>query len=141
MTVTDTASQASETLRKRLVEITRDLILIPSTVDRPEEIDRGMEFVINHAEVSDAITVHRYREGNAPCTVFLPTHAATPAILLLAHLDVVSMPPGTEYSSTLRDGKIYGPGAGDMKGELAILRSAAVSDPSQKNAPDTIRIC
>ena len=119
--MTDTGSQASETLRKRLVEITRDLILIPSTADRPEEIDRGMEFVIHHAEVSDAVTVHRYREGNAPCTVFLPTRAAAPAILLLAHLDVVSLPPGTEYSSALKDGRIYGPGAGDMKGELAIL--------------------
>jgi succinyl-diaminopimelate desuccinylase len=108
-------------LRKRLVEITRDLILIPSTVDRPEEIDRCMEFVINHAEVSGAVTVHRYREGDAPCTVFLPAHSATPAVLLLAHLDVVSLPPGTEYGSAVRDGRIYGPGAGDMKGELAIL--------------------
>lgn len=121
MTVTDEAAQVSETLRKRLVEITRDLILIPSTVDRPEEIDRCMEFVINHAEVSGAVTVHRYREGHVPCTVFLPSHSATPAVLLLAHLDVVSSPPATEYGSALRDGKIYGPGAGDMKGELAIL--------------------
>ena len=121
MTVTDPVSRASETLRKRLVEITRDLILIPSTVDRPEEIDRCMEFVINHAEVSEAITVHRYREGNVPCSVFLPTHSAIPTVLLLAHLDVVSLPPGTEYGSAVREGRIYGPGAGDMKGELAIL--------------------
>lgn len=121
MTVTDAVSQAAETLRKRLVEITRDLILIPSTVDRPEEIDRCMEFVINHAEVSNAVIVHRYRENNAPCTVLLPAQSAPPAVLLLAHLDVVSLPATTEYGSALRDGRIYGPGAGDMKGELAIL--------------------
>jgi succinyl-diaminopimelate desuccinylase len=121
MTVTESASQASETLRKRLVEITRDLILIPSTVERPEEIERCMEFVIHHGEVPDRVAVHRYREGNVPCTVFLPTHTATPTVLLLAHLDVVSLPSGTEYGSSVRDGRIYGPGAGDMKGELAIL--------------------
>lgn len=121
MTVTDTAPAASEALRKRLVEITRDLILIPSTADRPEEIDRCMEFVINHADVGGAVTPQRYREGDAPCTVFLPASSPAPAILLLAHLDVVSLPRGTEYGSTVRDGRIYGPGAGDMKGELAIL--------------------
>ncbi|NIO02600.1 MAG: M20/M25/M40 family metallo-hydrolase, partial [Candidatus Latescibacteria bacterium] len=37
------------------------------------------------------------------------------------HLDVVSLPEGAEYRSTIRDGRLYGPGAGDMKGELAIL--------------------
>jgi succinyl-diaminopimelate desuccinylase len=121
MTVTDTAQLASEALRKRLVEITRDLILIPSTVERPEEIDRCMEFVIHHAEVPDRVVVQRYREGNAPCTVFLPIGAAAPTVLLLGHLDVVSLPSGTEYGSVVREGRIYGPGAGDMKGELAIL--------------------
>lgn len=121
MTVIDEAAQISEMRRKRLVEITRDLILIRSTVDHPEEIDRCMEFVINHAEISNTVIVHRYRENNAPCAVFLPAGSATPGVLLLAHLDVVSLPPAIEYSSALRDGKIYGPGAGDMKGELAIL--------------------
>jgi succinyl-diaminopimelate desuccinylase len=116
-----TATEEISALRQRLVQLTRDMILIPSTADRPEEIDRGMEFVINHAETSDLITVHRYRAGGAPSIVLLPKSAPTPAVLLLAHLDVVSLPVGTEYSSALRDGKIYGPGAGDMKGELAIL--------------------
>lgn len=121
MTVTDESTRDAEPLRKRLVQTTRDLILIPSTVDRPEEIDRGMDFIINHAEISDAIKVHRYRENGAPSTVFLPDNVLQPEVLMLAHLDVVSLPVGTEYSSTLRDGKICGPGAGDMKGELAIL--------------------
>ncbi len=121
MIVTEATSDSLESLRKRLVEITRDLILIPSTVDRPEEIDRGMEFIINHAEGADGTKVHRYRENGAPCTVFLPDNTPHPEVLMLAHLDVVSLPAGTAYNSTLRDGKIYGPGAGDMKGELAIL--------------------
>ena len=60
MTVTETATQSDGQLRKRLVELTRDLILIPSTADRPEEIDRCMEFVINHVENAEAVIVHRY---------------------------------------------------------------------------------
>ena len=121
MTATETPSRSSETLRARLVELTRNLILIPSTADRPEEIDRCMEFVINHVEGAGTVTVHRYRRGGSPCTVLLPHGTGAPKVLLLAHLDVVSLPAGSLYRSEIRDGRIYGPGAGDMKGELAIL--------------------
>ena len=121
MTVTETATQSDGQLRKRLVELTRDLILIPSTADRPEEIDRCMEFVINHVENAEAVIVHRYREGGTPSCVLLPHGIPVPQVLLLAHLDVVALPGSTEYRSVIRGERIYGPGAGDMKGELAIL--------------------
>jgi succinyl-diaminopimelate desuccinylase len=114
-------SATSETRRKRLIELTRDLILIPSTRDRPDEIDRCMEFVINHIELPGVVTVHRYREHGVPSTVFLPRNIAEPEVMLFAHLDVVSRSAGTEYRSSVREGKVYGPGSGDMKGELAIL--------------------
>ena len=121
MPVTDERSHGTKDLRQRLVELTRDLILIPSTWDRPEEIDRCMEFVINHTEISDAVTVHRFREHDALSTVVLPKNIQKPDVMLFAHLDVVSLPEGAEYRSTIQDGRLYGPGAGDMKGELAIL--------------------
>lgn len=121
MTATDKEAQSSGMLRKRLIELTRDLILIPSTGDRPEEIERCMEFVINHVEAPDAVTVNRYREQGIPSTVLLPKNVSTPEVMLFAHLDVVSLPEGTAYRSSVRDGRIYGPGSGDMKGELAIL--------------------
>ncbi len=121
MPVTDKRTHGTEDLRQRLVELTRDLILIPSTWDRPEEIDRCMEFVINHTEIPDAVTVHRFREHDALSTVVLPKNIQKPDVMLFAHLDVVSLPEGAEYRSIIRDGRLYGPGAGDMKGELAIL--------------------
>jgi succinyl-diaminopimelate desuccinylase len=97
MTATDSSLATDEQLRKRLVELTRDLILIPSTADRPDEIDRCMEFVINHVENAGAVTVHRYREGNAPACVLLPHAIAAPKVLLLAHLDIVSLPESAPY--------------------------------------------
>lgn len=119
--MTATEERRTEELRKRLVELTRDLILIPSTADRPEEIERCMEFVINHVEAAGTLTVHRYRENGAPSTVLLPQGCARPEVMLFAHIDVVSMPPGEQYRSVVQDGRIVGPGAGDMKGEMAIL--------------------
>ena len=114
-------SADSETLRKRLIEITRDLILIPSTRERPEDIDRCMEFVINHVEMPDTVTIRRFREQGVPSTVILPHNIAAPEVMLFAHLDVVARSGNAEYRSSVSDGKIYGPGSGDMKGELAIL--------------------
>jgi succinyl-diaminopimelate desuccinylase len=114
-------SRKDESLRRRLVELTRDLIIIPSTRDRPEDIARCMEFVINHVELPTAVTVHRFQEEGSPSTVILPHNVSVPEVLLLAHLDVVSRAEGAEYRSSVNDGRIYGPGSGDMKGELAIL--------------------
>jgi len=113
-------SGKSEILKSRLIELTRDLILIPSTRERPEEIERCMEFVVNHVE-SDAVDVRRFRDEGSPSAVILPLGVERPEVMLLAHLDVVARPEGTEYRSAVRDGRIYGPGSGDMKGELAIL--------------------
>jgi succinyl-diaminopimelate desuccinylase len=113
-------SGKGEILKSRLVELTRDLILIPSTRERPEEIERCMEVVINHVE-SDAVDVRRFRDEGSPSAVILPIGIERPEVMMLAHLDVVARPDGTEYRSSIRDGRIYGPGSGDMKGELAIL--------------------
>ena len=44
-----------------------------------------------------------------------------PDILLCGHLDVIDHPEADCFHSTIRDGRIYGPGAGDMKGQDAIL--------------------
>ena len=113
-------SGTTEILKGRLIELTRDLILIPSTRERPDEIERCMEFVVNHAE-SDGVDVRRFNDHGSPSAVILPLGVERPEVLLLAHIDVVARPDGTEYRSTVRDGRIYGPGSGDMKGELAIL--------------------
>ena len=114
-------SRKDDSLRRRLVELTRDLIIIPSTRDRPEDIQRCMEFVINHVELPNELTVRRFNEEGSPSTVILPHNISAPQVLLLAHLDVVARGEGAEYRSLVEDGKIYGPGSGDMKGELAIL--------------------
>ena len=114
-------SRKDEALRRRLVELTRDLIIIPSTRDRPEDIDRCMDFVINHVELPSAVKVQRFREEGIPCSVILPHDVRVPEVMFLAHLDVVSRSDRAEYRSAVIDGRIYGPGSGDMKGELAIV--------------------
>ena len=52
--------------------------------------------------------------------VATPKGVDNPEILLVSHLDVIEHPDVEVYRSRIEDGRIYGPGSGDMKGQLAI---------------------
>jgi succinyl-diaminopimelate desuccinylase len=119
MTATDPFEDDS--LKDRLVATTRDLIIIPSSSSRPDERERCYQLVHNHVDAIEGVEVREYRRGGYPSLVALPVGCAEPDVLLCAHLDVVGLPEDASYRSHVADGRIYGPGAGDMKGQLAIL--------------------
>jgi len=114
-------SPPTEEIKERLVALTRDLILIPGTASRPEDIDRGMELVRNHLESLEDISITEYSPEGNPSLVVLPNGINKPCVLLCGHIDVIMHPNIRSYRSHITDGRIYGPGAGDMKGPLAIL--------------------
>ena len=111
----------NESLRDRLVAFTRDLVIIPSTACRLDERQRCYESVRNHIDSIEGIEIREYLSEGYPSLVAMPAGCATPDILLCAHLDVVALPDESDYRSRIVDGRIVGPGAGDMKGQLAIL--------------------
>ncbi len=113
--------QVSTDLQKRLVALTRDLILIPSDESRPEDIERCFDFIINHVESVDNITIKKHYHCNIPSLVVLPKNINQPKVLLCGHLDVITHSDNHSYRSHITDGKIIGPGSADMKGPLAIL--------------------
>lgn len=113
--------QTSTDLQKRLVALTRDLILIPSDASRPEDIERCFEFVINHVESLDNIAVKKHYHCDIPSLVVLPRNLDQPKVLLCGHLDVITHSDAHSYRSHIADGRIIGPGSADMKGPLAIL--------------------
>ncbi len=110
-----------DALRAQLIALTRDLILIPGTATQPDHIARGLEFIRNHLESLSHITLEEYRYAGHPSLIARPEGVHQPDILLCGHLDVIDHPDPDAYRSRLRDDRIYGPGAGDMKGALAIL--------------------
>jgi len=112
---------STDEIRERLVALTRDLILIPSIPSRPEDIDRGMELVRNHLESVENISITEFAPEGIPSLIALPKNISRPDILLCGHIDVISHPDLKSYRSHIENGRIYGPGAGDMKGPLAIL--------------------
>ncbi|MDR4503353.1 MAG: M20/M25/M40 family metallo-hydrolase [Candidatus Scalindua sp.] len=111
----------STELQRRLVALTRDLMLIPSDASRPDDISRCFEFVSNHVETLGGITIKKYCHKESPSMVLLPRNVLKPRVLFCAHLDVITHPDTRDYRSHIADGRIYGPGSADMKGPLAIL--------------------
>lgn len=108
-------------LAARLTALTRDLILIPSTDSRPAERDRCFEFIQNHLESVDGIKISYYESNGYRSLVAGPKASEQPEVLLCGHIDVIEHPNPDCYHSTIQDGRIYGPGAGDMKGADAIM--------------------
>ncbi len=108
-------------LAARLTALTRDLVMIRSTEARPDERERCFQLVLNHLDGLDRVTIRRYESNGYGSLVAAPDGEPSPAIMLCAHLDVVEHPDLTSYGSKVSDGRIIGPGAGDMKGSLAIL--------------------
>jgi succinyl-diaminopimelate desuccinylase len=119
LTVIDPVSQ--QRLRNRLVALTRDLILLPSTATNPPAIRQCYEFVRNHLEDFEGVEIQDHESAGVPSLVALPAGNTAPDVLMVAHLDVVGHPDPAAYRSTIVDGRIVGSGAGDMKGALAIL--------------------
>ena len=108
-------------LRERLISLTRDLVLIPGSEERPPELRRAIQWVGNHLESIDGVTVQSHVSNGVHSLVALPSGCERPDVLMCGHVDVVHHPDPESYRSELVDGRIVGPGTGDMKGIVAIL--------------------
>lgn len=110
-----------EELQSRLVSLTRDLVMIPSTESRPQERKRCFEFLHNHIDCLSGLQIDYLTCNGHQSMVARPQGIEAPEILLCGHLDVIEHPDPDCYHSTVRQGRIIGPGTGDMKGQNAIL--------------------
>ncbi len=108
-------------LLERLVALTRDLILIPGTDSRPQERARCMALLRGHLEAVGGIQIREYECNGYNSMVATPAGVDHPEVLMAGHLDVIEHPDEAAYRSRIADGRIIGPGAGDMKGQLAIM--------------------
>lgn len=90
-----------------------ELLAIPSTADRPGELARALDFVLDF--VGPAVTVERFESGGKPSALLYPGGARTEfRVILNGHLDVVPAP--SDQFRPRRDGdRLFARGAQDMK--------------------------
>lgn len=120
-------TNGDQALADRLIALTRDLVLIPSTFSRPDSRERCLRFLRNHLDSLDQVVIREASSNGFGSLVAHPAGIERPDILLCGHIDVVDHPDPDCFRSEVRDGRIHGPGAGDMKGEVAILLDLFVS--------------
>src|SRR5262245_44861086 len=107
-------------LRDEIVDLTCDLIAIPSVAERPDQLQVVIDYVERYARAIPGVYVQRAESEGKPSLVATLRDTRSPAVILNAHLDVV---PAHEeqYWPAVRDGRIYGRASQDMKGSGAVL--------------------
>jgi acetylornithine deacetylase len=127
MTPRATCSQKDEAMQDRIQDILAQLIAFPSVSDRSNlDIVAFIEAYLR-SEGIESVRIASPEGDKASLFATIGDARAT-GLVLSAHTDVVpadepgwSTPP---FAATLRDGRIYGRGATDMKGFLAIVLAA-----------------
>lgn len=106
-----------------LLDITKQLISIESTAQNPQGLKEALEVIIAMIKNSHkAITVERFRK-NGTDSLLAYSGGERPhnfRIMLNGHLDVVPGKPA-QFQPYIKDGKLYGRGAYDMKAAIVIL--------------------
>ncbi len=90
-----------------------ELLAIPSTADRPGDLRRALDFVLD--SVGPGVTVEHFESGGKPSALLYAGGARTDfRVILNAHLDVVPAP--ADQFRPRRDGdRLFARGAQDMK--------------------------
>jgi succinyl-diaminopimelate desuccinylase len=106
-----------------------ELLAIPSTADRPDQLRRALDLVLDI--VGPGFVVERFESNGKPSALLwcqaqgLRAGAVRPEfrVILNAHLDVVPAEPD-QFRPRLRDGRLYARGAQDMKVSGLLLTRA-----------------
>jgi succinyl-diaminopimelate desuccinylase len=107
-------------LRSELTQITCDLVRFISTADRPDQLDATIDYVAAYLHHIPGLFIERSSAGGKPALVATLHDTRSPALMLNGHLDVVVAQP-EQFNPVVRDGRIYGRGAQDMKGSVAVM--------------------
>lgn len=108
-------------IEETLVELTRQLILMRTTEFEPEEQRRCLAFIRSHIDVLEELEIREIEHHGSPSLVAHPASCPEPEILMVGHIDVVAHADPSVYRGVIKGNRIVGPGAGDMKGAVAIM--------------------
>lgn len=108
-------------IEEDLVELTRQLILMRTTEFEPEERRRCIDFIRSHIDVLENLELREIERNGCVSLIAHPKSCPEPEILMVGHIDVVAHADPSVYRGEIEDGRIVGPGAGDMKGAVAVI--------------------
>jgi len=116
-------------MKKKLIELTNDLIKIQTTKDNPKELKRCVDFVAK--QLPKHLHIIQGIHSNKPYLIASVKKTKKPKLLLTGHLDVVEAEPH-QFKPQVKNGRIYGRGSADMKGGAAIAIQV-ISEEKEKD--------
>ncbi|MDP9310068.1 MAG: M20 family metallopeptidase [Chloroflexota bacterium] len=120
-------------LRDELVQLTKDLVAIPSVSEDAAGRTAVIDFIAQFCEQLPGVCVSRHESGGFPSLVAAFDDQPAKALVLNAHVDVVPGRP-EQFQPFEQDGRVYGRGSQDMKGAAAamLLVLKAVAEGGQR---------
>ena len=113
-----------------------ELLAVPSTADRPDDLQRALTFVLDF--VGPGFTVERFESGGKPSAlVYLGATRPRFQVILNAHLDVVPAEPA-QFRPRREGDRLYARGSQDMK--IAALAEAQVFRELARDLPYPIAL-
>lgn len=110
----------SDRLHDELIQLTCDMVAIPSVAERPDQLQAVIDYAEQYVRALPDVFVHRGEDNGKPHLIATLRDTRTPLIMLNAHLDVVPA-RAEQFTPEVRDGRIYGRATQDMKGSGAVL--------------------
>ncbi len=108
----------TQQLQNEILELTKDLIRIPSTHSRQNDIQACAEFIGDWLTRYN-IPFTKLVSGSTPSILVLPKPGYAP-VLFMSHFDVVEVENEKLFEPVERDGRLYGRGSIDDKYGVAI---------------------
>ena len=96
----------------------RSLIAFKTTDDNRPEMFRCIEWI--HSQFPGGFHIERFESGGIPSILIANRPGRSFDLILTGHLDVARRPV-TTYEAVIRDDRVYGDGAFDMKGICAVM--------------------
>lgn len=102
----------------KITNLAQDLIRIPSTADNSPALGEVISYITKYATSTD-LSVKSFAFSGKP-SLIISFNEKKPQVILNGHADVVPGQPH-QFQPTIKDGKLYGRGADDMKASLAAM--------------------
>lgn len=118
------------TITEEIVEVAKKLIEFESIESKPGELKAIIDFAEDYLKKSTKLHLKRFEVKGKHSLVATFKKTKTPEVFFHDHLDVV---PGNlgQFKPYIKDGKLYGRGASDTKGNGAVLLVLAKELSSQ----------
>ncbi len=125
-------------MKKNVLEVTKDLIKIPSSPNRSEAMQQVFDYAKDFFQADKNLFIKTYLRNGKSSLVVSTVDSLSPDVLMIGHLDVVDADLAM-FEPKEENGKLIGRGACDMKSENAVMM-CLMSELAESSNPPSVAL-